>query len=43
MTKVRHYGAGTTNDEADWEAWVDFFSRTREPNGRRKGRVEIRL
>ena len=29
-------------DETDWEAWVDFFSRTREPDGRRKGLVEIR-
>jgi hypothetical protein len=32
-----------TEDEADWEEWVDFFSRTREPDGRRKGLVEIRL
>ena len=30
-------------DDTDWEAWVDFFSRTREPDGRRKGLVEIRL
>ena len=30
-------------DEADWEEWVDFFSRTRELDGRRKGLVEIRL
>lgn len=30
-------------DEADWEEWVDFFSRTREPDDRRKGLVEIRL
>ena len=30
-------------DEMDWEEWVDFFSRTREPDGRRKGLVEIRL
>ncbi|HEV8714419.1 MAG TPA: hypothetical protein VGX03_16530 [Candidatus Binatia bacterium] len=30
-------------DEADWEEWVDFFSQTREPDGRRKGLVEIRL
>ena len=30
-------------DETDWEEWVDFFSRTREPDGRRKGLVEIRL
>ena len=30
-------------DETDWEEWVEFFSRTREPDGRRKGLVEIRL
>ena len=30
-------------DEIDWEEWVEFFSRTREPDGRRKGLVEIRL
>ena len=30
-------------DEADWNEWVAFFSRTREPDGRRKGLVEIRL
>lgn len=30
-------------DEGDWEEWADFFSRTREPDGRRKGLVEIRL
>jgi hypothetical protein len=30
-------------DEADWQEWVDFFSRTREPDGRRKGLVEIQL
>jgi hypothetical protein len=30
-------------DEADWDEWVEFFSRTREPDGRRKGLVEIRL
>ena len=28
-------------DEADWEDWVAFFSLTREPEGRRKGLVEI--
>ncbi len=28
-------------DEADWQAWVDFFTRTREPDGRQKGVVEI--
>jgi hypothetical protein len=30
-------------DDADWNEWVDFFSRTREADGRRKGLVEIRL
>lgn len=30
-------------DEADWNDWVEFFSRTREADGRRKGLVEIGL
>ena len=30
-------------DEADWNEWVEFFSRTREPDGRRKGLVEVEL
>ncbi|ETX07863.1 MAG: hypothetical protein ETSY2_08750 [Candidatus Entotheonella gemina] len=30
-------------DEIDWEAWVAFFNRTREADGRRKGLVEIVL
>jgi hypothetical protein len=30
-------------DEADWNEWVEFFSRTRESDGRRKGLVEIEL
>ena len=30
-------------DDADWDAWVEFFSRTRELDGRRKGLVEVRL
>ena len=30
-------------DEADWNDWVEFFSRTREADGRRKGLVEIEL
>ncbi len=30
-------------DVADWNEWVEFFSRTREADGRRKGLVEIRL
>ena len=30
-------------DDDDWSAWIEFFSRTREPDGRRKGLVEIEL
>src|SRR5262249_58623808 len=30
-------------DGTDWDEWVEFFGRTREPDGRRKGLVEIRL
>ncbi|RJP21980.1 MAG: hypothetical protein C4527_22690 [Candidatus Omnitrophota bacterium] len=30
-------------DENDWEDWVEFFSRTREFDGRRKGLVEVEL
>jgi hypothetical protein len=30
-------------DETDWNDWVEFFSRTREADGRRKGIVEIVL
>lgn len=30
-------------DEADWNDWVEFFSRTREADGRRKGLVEVDL
>jgi hypothetical protein len=30
-------------DDADWNEWVEFFSRTREADGRRKGLVEIEL
>ena len=30
-------------DQADWSAWLQFFSRTREADGRRKGLVEIKL
>ena len=30
-------------DESDWNAWIDFFSRTREADGRRKGLVEVEL
>lgn len=30
-------------DRRDWEDWLEFFSRTREPDGRRKGVVEIEI
>lgn len=30
-------------DETDWNEWAEFFSRTREADGRRKGLVEIEL
>ena len=30
-------------DDADWEEWVEFFSRTREFDGRRKGLLEVQL
>jgi hypothetical protein len=30
-------------DSSDWDAWVEFFSRTREADGRRKGLVEVEL
>jgi hypothetical protein len=30
-------------DETDWDEWVEFFGRTREPDGRRKGLVEVIL
>lgn len=30
-------------DDMDWDEWVEFFSRTREADGRRKGLVEIQL
>jgi hypothetical protein len=30
-------------DDSDWLEWVEFFSRTRESDGRRKGLVEITL
>jgi hypothetical protein len=30
-------------DTRDWNDWVEFFSRTREADGRRKGLLEIRL
>jgi hypothetical protein len=30
-------------DEEDWWSWVEFFGRTREPNRRRKGLIEVTL
>ena len=30
-------------DDDDWRDWVEFFSRTREPDGRHKGLVEVDL
>jgi hypothetical protein len=30
-------------DDSDWNAWVEFFSRTREVDDRRKGLVEVEL
>jgi hypothetical protein len=30
-------------DESDWNEWAEFFDRTREADGRRKGLVEIEL
>jgi hypothetical protein len=30
-------------DEVDWWRWVEFFGRTREANGRRKGLIEVTL
>ena len=30
-------------DRLDWEDWLEFFSRTREADGRRKGLVEVKL
>lgn len=30
-------------DDIDWNEWIEFFSRTREVDGRRKGLVEVKL
>ncbi|MFO7905993.1 MAG: DUF6932 family protein [Planctomycetota bacterium] len=30
-------------DRRDWDDWVEFFSRTREADERRKGVVEVEL
>ena len=30
-------------DEYDWQEWVEFFGRTREFDGRRKGLIEVEL
>lgn len=32
-----------SEDDIDWDEWVEFFSRTREADGRRKGVVEVEL
>ncbi len=29
------------DDQSDWNEWAEFFGRTRETDGRRKGLVEI--
>lgn len=34
------YGAGNSTE---WGDWLEFFSRTREIDGRRKGIIEVRL
>ena len=34
------YGAG---NQRDWDDWVQYFSQTREADGRRKGLVETKL
>lgn len=30
-------------DSSDWNDWVEFFSRTKEADDRRKGLVEVEL
>ena len=30
-------------DEEDWWGWFEFFSRTRQASGRRKGLIEVAL
>jgi hypothetical protein len=30
-------------DDSDFDEWFEFFTRTREPDGRRKGLVEVQL
>jgi hypothetical protein len=30
-------------DDVDWREWMDFFTQTREADGRRKGLVEVEL
>jgi len=32
-----------TDNQRDWDDWVEFWSRTREADGSRKGLVEIEL
>lgn len=30
-------------DDGDWDDWLEFFSRTRESDQRRKGLIEVEL
>lgn len=43
LTTRRPEDLFAAEDAADWMDWVDFFSRTREADGRCKGLVEILL
>lgn len=44
MVLTRHPGElFAAEDETDWDEWVEFFGRTREADGRRKGMVEVGL
>lgn len=44
MLLTRHSeGIFAAEDRRDWDDWLEFFSRTREADGRRKGVVEIEL
>ncbi len=39
----RHEEIFAAEDDTDWQEWAEFFSRTREADGRRKGLVEVQL
>ena len=44
MLRTRHpKELFAAEDEEDWWTWFEFFSRTREANGRRKGLIEVTL